>query len=389
MYVSSERRLTMTDDEPSPKALSTEIASSTASSIYITWEANDDAVLDDVISPSVIQGYRVHYQKVASTYVQYSHFMPPDASGYSISNLVADTYYKVCVVMYRNDTSSPERDCVDAATTSWHIPVSIGSSIGAVLALSIIVLIVLLSRCPSLMRRQRASASESSKYDSMTSSRYPDDHNEFSDTTTHCHDHDDDVFSQSSEGHPLDSYRHCHHPHTYPNHNHAPLPERLCNGNKNQAFIGVGAGGASGGISPRHAHHHAHHYHHRAHSLGACGRSHSLERPRPHHSRRSQLMQLHSAHQSIQSEPAVSSSSTPRPLHVSISDLPPAVHIPDPDAPVSTLVTGGSSGSGGGGGVSGSGGGGGEVGVAVGGARAKTSLKDTPRTFHMSIDYDV
>lgn len=273
--------------------------------------------------------------------------------------------------MYRNGTSSPDRDCVDASTSSWHIPVSIGSSIGAVLALSIIVLIVLLSRCPSLMRHQRASASESSKYDSMTSSRYHDDHNDLSDTTTHCADHDDDVFAEHCDCHQLDSSRHCHHHHAHP---HA-LPDRLCNGNKNHAFVGAGAGAAG----------HAHLQHGpRAHSLGACGRSHSLERPRPHHSRRSHLMQLHSAHQSIQSEPGPPGphSSVPRPLHVSISDLPPAVHISDPDAPVSSLVAGAGAGAGASGAIAGGA-------AAVGGARAKTSLKDTPRTLHMSIDYDV
>ncbi|KAL8615738.1 hypothetical protein ACOMHN_007491 [Nucella lapillus] len=395
----------MTAEEESPAlSFSTEIESSTASSIYVKWAVNEEMLFPDVImTPDVILGYRVHYQKVASSYVQYSHFLPPRVSSYSINNLVADTYYKVCVVMYRNDTSSPDRNCMDASTTSWHIPVSIGSSIGALLALSIIVLIVLLSRCPSIARRPRASASESSKYDSMTSSRYHDDH---SDTTTQCHDQDDDVFSDSCDNHPLDSsssggrhYSHHHYPvpgHHHHGHHHPPvaaaadLPERMCNGNKNHAFQGAGAG--AGVTSPRHPnphHHHQHHHHHshRTHSLGACGRSnslerrtHSLERPRPHHSRRSRLMQLHNAHHSIQSEPAAPAPTTlsgnpamPRPLHVSISDLPPAVHISDPDAPVSSLVAGSAGPSSG----------------ALGGARAKTSLKDTPRTFHMSIDYDV
>ena len=294
------------------------------------------------------------------------------------------------MVMYRND-SSLTRNCVDASTSSWHIPVSIGSSIGALLALSIIVLIVLLSRCPSMVGHPRPSNSESSKYDSMTSSRYHDDQ---SDTTTHCHDHDDDVFSDSCDSHPLDSGRYCHHNHHHHSHRPHPFRDRVCNGNKNHAFtgssVGAGAGaGAAGGVVPlRHAQ--------RTHSLGACGRSnslerrtHSLERPRPHHSRRSRLMQLHSAHQSIQSEPATpgahSNPSLPRPLHVSISDLPPAVHISDPDAPVSSLVGGAS----GGGGVGGAVGGATGPSVPMGGARAKTSLKCTPRTFHMSIDYDV
>jgi hypothetical protein len=48
--------------------------------------------------------------------------------------------------MKRNDTTQIIQKCVDASTSSWHIPVSIGSSIGAVLALSMIVLVILLLR---------------------------------------------------------------------------------------------------------------------------------------------------------------------------------------------------------------------------------------------------
>ena len=153
-----------------------EVDSTTSSSIYVTWQ------VEDLVGPFV-NAFQVHYQKVASSYVQYSSLLEATESAYTIQNLVADTYYKVCVVMYRNDTASELRQCVDANTNSWHIPVSIGSSIGAVLALSIIVFIVLLSRCPSLIHSQRRqAASDSSKYDSM-SSHYPDDHREFSEST--------------------------------------------------------------------------------------------------------------------------------------------------------------------------------------------------------------
>ena len=317
---------------------------------------------------------------------------------------------QVCVVLFRNDSSgTSQRDCVDANTSGWHIPVSIGSSIGAVLALSIIVFIVLLSRCPSLVRHHRASASESSKYDSMTSSRYHD--HDLSDTTTQCgHDHDDDVFTSDGacDSHPLDSgassHCSCHTEHHYPR--YPALPERLLsNGNKNHAFVGMGMGG--GGIhSPRRPRR-LHGGSLRAHSLsgGVCTRSNSLERPRPHRGhRRAHLMALHSAHQSIQSEPTASnvnitttpsSVTAPRPLHVSISDLPPAVHIPDLDAPVSSLVQQShaaplsaplpgtpSTAAAASGPTSG-------ISVPIGGARAKTNLKDTARTFHMSIDFDV
>ncbi|XP_041366194.1 uncharacterized protein LOC121381127 [Gigantopelta aegis] len=168
-----------------------EVDSTTSTSIYVTWQ------VEDIVGP-FINAFQVHYQKVASSYIQYSNLLEASDNGYNIENLVADTYYKVCVVMYRNDTSDEIRQCMDANTNSWHIPVSIGSSIGAVLALSIIVFIVLLSRCPSLIHSQRRQVtSDSSKYDSM-SSHYPDDHHEFSESTVHCtgHDHSSDTLSE-------------------------------------------------------------------------------------------------------------------------------------------------------------------------------------------------
>ena len=96
MYVSREH-VTMTAGDPLTPTFSTEIASSTASSIYVKWAVIEDPPQQDMVPHSIIQGFRVHYQKVASTYVQYSHFLPPSVGSYSINNLVADTYYKVMV----------------------------------------------------------------------------------------------------------------------------------------------------------------------------------------------------------------------------------------------------------------------------------------------------
>ena len=87
----------MTAGDPLTPTFSTEIASSTASSIYVKWAVIEDPPQQDMVPHSIIQGFRVHYQKVASTYVQYSHFLPPSVGSYSINNLVADTYYKVMV----------------------------------------------------------------------------------------------------------------------------------------------------------------------------------------------------------------------------------------------------------------------------------------------------
>jgi hypothetical protein len=163
------------------------IARTTPSTIFLEW--------DSEAGTTQLVGYRIHYQKVASTYIQYSSMLLPTTTDYNIKNLVADTYYRVCLVVYHNDTI-PVRECLDAATSTWHIPVSIGSSIGAILALSMIVLVVLLSRCPMLLkyRRQKNAKQEIvvEKFNDM-SSRYHDDMYEFSDTGgTHGGGHEDE-----------------------------------------------------------------------------------------------------------------------------------------------------------------------------------------------------
>lgn len=214
------------------------------------------------------------------------------------------------MTMYYNDTSVPLKECVDASTTSWHIPVSIGSSIGAVLALSIIVLIVLLSRCHGLARQPRTAAAESSKHDSM-SSHFPDDRYEMSDTTTYCHDHDDDVFSQHSEGDSLtDSKTLCrqnHHLHNHSHHQYSPqsLAERLytgtrmVNGVSKHTTVPVKLGSVGRTLSLTDRRHHPSH---------------------AHKSRQARLAHLHANFHSIQSEPG--STNTRPTARISINDLP-------------------------------------------------------------------
>lgn len=158
-----------------------EVSSSTSSSIQVGWHIKASNL-------PFVEGFRVHYQKIASTYIQYGPKLSSTDNEYEISSLVADTYYKVCLVVYRNDTA-PFRECTDASTTNWQLPVSIGSSIGAVLALSMIVLIVLLSRCQIPMRYRGQKSKRSNKYDTI-SSNYHDDQYEFSETVTHGNDDD-------------------------------------------------------------------------------------------------------------------------------------------------------------------------------------------------------
>ncbi|KAK3108392.1 hypothetical protein FSP39_006981 [Pinctada imbricata] len=156
---------------------SVNVESSTTTSIHLTWQISDDL-------SAYVRGFRVHYQKEASKYVQYGPLLSRSSSSFDITNLVADTFYKVCLVMYKNDTS-PMRQCVGASTTNWRLPVSIsiGSSIGAVLALSMIVILVLaVARCPFVFKFQKNKKRYvSRKYDSMSSHFTYD----FSDTVTH------------------------------------------------------------------------------------------------------------------------------------------------------------------------------------------------------------
>ena len=157
------------------------VLSSTASSIQVGWEIKPKNI------PFVRQ-FQVHYQKLASQYVQYGRPLKTDTNQFEIRNLVADTYYKVCLVVYRTNATD-YRECTDASTTNWQLPVSIGSSIGAVLALSVIVLIVLLSRCHIPVKYRRKKSTRANKYDTI-SSTYPDDQFEFSETATHGNDDD-------------------------------------------------------------------------------------------------------------------------------------------------------------------------------------------------------
>ncbi|XP_067649298.1 leucine-rich repeat and fibronectin type-III domain-containing protein 5-like [Haliotis asinina] len=252
MYVQGETDSTMASDTDKLfDEFHPEVDSSTASSIYLKWTLEETAI-------PYVQRFQVHYQKVASTYVQYSNMLPASSTGYNIRNLVADTYYKVCVVLYRNDTTSPLRQCVDANTTSWHIPVSIGSSIGAILALSIIVLIVLLSRCPSLIRQQRQVASDSSKYDSM-SSHFPEDHYEMSDTTMPGHEHEEELTSEHKvHVHVFDDGSGRDH---LQERKYRPATDPLCNGNRNHVTHHSGSHRSQSQSERSSSHHHHHHRH--------------------------------------------------------------------------------------------------------------------------------
>lgn len=167
-----------------------QVESSTTSSIKLSWGPGTTPLL------SAILAYQVHYQKEASKYVQYGPRLPATSNEYNIQNLVADTFYKICLVIYQNNTVTPDRECVDASTSNWRIPVSIsiGSSIGAVLALFLIMLMVVaVARCPFAIRWHHNQKMTARKYDSISSHF----HYDFSDTVTH--ERDEDYLSDHSE----------------------------------------------------------------------------------------------------------------------------------------------------------------------------------------------
>jgi hypothetical protein len=164
-----------------------ELVSTSSSTIKLKWAYND------YFYPNLISS-QVYIQRHDSTHIDYSAMMGTDVMEYTIKNLQVNTHYKVCLAVYNDDEldlPSPERNCLDAMTTAWHIPVSIGSSIGAVLAFAIIVLIVLISQCKA-KGFQNVHRRKSSRYDSQYDSTYesvthdPESmhhHAEFSDIT--------------------------------------------------------------------------------------------------------------------------------------------------------------------------------------------------------------
>ncbi|XP_052791063.1 uncharacterized protein LOC128225080 [Mya arenaria] len=157
-----------------------DVLSSSGSSIQVGWKLRAANI-------PVVRKFQVHYQKVASQYIQYGPLLHANEREYEVEHLVAVTYYKICLVVYTSNTKD-YRECMDASTTNWQLPVSVGS-LGAVLAPSVIVLIVFLSRCKVPLRYRGKKSKSSTRYDTIPS-MYRDDQFECSETVTHGYDDD-------------------------------------------------------------------------------------------------------------------------------------------------------------------------------------------------------
>ena len=149
---------------PVPHILhSIDVVSATSNGLHISWS------IDSIHYPGV-EGFRVFYKEAQSLYTQESGILPAQTNDYKIDHLFSGKEYKVCVSVYRNSTT-PVDECILATTTKWHIPVSIGSSIGAFIALAFIVLMVMLARCKAKKKkpppRRRQSSRRKESYHAM------------------------------------------------------------------------------------------------------------------------------------------------------------------------------------------------------------------------------
>lgn len=159
MWETTTRTMSLSQNASNIYIENVEVSASKRSSIEILWRSS-------IQTTANILGYRVQYQKVDSSYIQYGPHLPPLQHVYNVQNLVPDTYYNICLSMLRNGTSNNQK-CITASTQSWDLPVSVGSSIGAVLALAMIVMLILMIRCRSMILCKRKPKPKATKYDAV------------------------------------------------------------------------------------------------------------------------------------------------------------------------------------------------------------------------------
>lgn len=118
------------------------IVSSTKDSIYIQWQA-----VAGLSSARDIRGYKIIYQAIGSSYVQQTKLLSRDVNRYDITFLHENTFYNICVRSFLNSTHFvDDPGCVRGSTHTDSLGVAIGSTFGAFLALSFIVLLVFLAK---------------------------------------------------------------------------------------------------------------------------------------------------------------------------------------------------------------------------------------------------
>ena len=160
-----------------------DIVSSTKDSIFLKWNVEED------FEPHV-QGFKVRYQAVGSTVVQYSHLLKARVTNYEILQLHENTYYDICVKVYTNMTNvEQDAQCVQATTATDSLSVALGSTFGAFLALGVIVFFVFIAKWNHTRKLKRQLQQVPPSGDSFESLEKPGEADiEMSDVSLQVHD---------------------------------------------------------------------------------------------------------------------------------------------------------------------------------------------------------
>ena len=91
--------------------------------------------------------YKVSYQAIGSTVIQYGPLLQPGDTMYAISQLHENTYYSICVRVFAKLAAVRQtRHCINVSTSIDSFSFAIGSTFGAFLALGIIVFFVFVAK---------------------------------------------------------------------------------------------------------------------------------------------------------------------------------------------------------------------------------------------------
>lgn len=145
-------------------------------SIYVNWKFNSDHT---PTNQTALRGYKIRYQAVGSSVVQYTGLLDRAASDYEITHLHENTNYEICVLRLETASRSTRRPisgaaaaamhstgrhegvtsvdvprvlsaaavaCVTGTTSTDSLSVALGSTFGAFLALGFIVALVFLAK---------------------------------------------------------------------------------------------------------------------------------------------------------------------------------------------------------------------------------------------------
>ena len=149
------------------------IVSWSKDSIYVSWHFNTDHAGSN---QTELRGYRIRYQAVGSSVVQYTRLIDRSVSYYEITHLHENTNYEICVLVVETASRPPKRTtlgtsaaamhsglgevtvggppalsavavaCVTGSTSTDSLSVALGSTFGAFLALGFIVALVFLAK---------------------------------------------------------------------------------------------------------------------------------------------------------------------------------------------------------------------------------------------------